>query len=176
MQQLLHISYNPKLPDILYPRQPSGYIKPKGKPGLYYEDLPPRISFGPTIQKCFNGAFGLIYKPFNVDKETGKHNKEVIMYVYEGLPDTKTTFMSKADLKKKLWDYHVTDEIVVTSPIMIRKIAKIAIKNPIDKNNHLPEDKEVRVRAYNNSDNEERVSSMIITYKVLERYHNVTFK
>lgn len=162
---MLHISFNSDLPRTLKPRQPDGFVKPMGTPSLYYEDLPPRVSFAPSIQQCFFGVYSNIRKYFEGTEEQEVY-PYLIMYVYEGLPNIKTKYIPKETLKNKLWDYHITGEIAVTTEIEVTKVSKIKIYNP-----YLEEEQEeVHGHAYNDTSNERRFIAPIIKYDVIERY------
>lgn len=162
--RLLHLSFNDNLPSTLYPRQPAGYIKPQGEPGLYYENLPERISFAPTIQQCFNAIYFNIKHLFEYSK---KYNSSIKMFVYEGISDSNTTFISKDILKTELWDYHITEEIAVTSPITIKKIAEILVFNPFDEEGNIDSSREIYGYAFADLCNELRFIAPKITYEYI---------
>lgn len=177
-QTLLHISFNGELPSILEPRQPDGYDEAerkrkeagiKFKPTIYSEILPPRVSFAPSIQQCFNAVYANIKDVFDPSK-TGEYHPIGVMFVYRGLTDSRTKIMPSSEAKKKLWDWHLTNEIVVLSPIEIERIAKIEIINPFDKNGEIKESKKIYGHAYGDETNERKFIAPLIDYKIIERY------
>lgn len=131
---LYHMSFNPNLPDILYPRQPDGISENSKEKGL-----PDRVSFAPTLRQCWISLF------YNIP-ENGRLTKEIVFNVYA--LDSKTP-LEKLDPKlvyKHVWDSKFTDEVCVVEPCPIRYLGKVkikAIKNlPIllDKTKPLDED------------------------------------
>lgn len=170
--KLLHISFNQGLPSVLKPKQPTGSkFTKRVKRSIYYEDLPPRVSFAPTIQNCFNGIYPNIAKFFE------EHNYPyIVMYVYQGLPDATTEILSKSETEKKLWDYKHTKEIVVLSPISIKLLAEIKITNPLNKDGTYPTSGEIYGTAFNDPKNEKKFIAPIVDWRVTKRFDNERFK
>lgn len=116
---LFHLSFDGNLPKTLYPRQPYGY-EAESQHG---ERLPDRVSFAPTIDGCWAGIYANIAK---YAIQAG--NNKLEFYLYKGLPDEETQQISHEDKLKEIWDYPLTNEICVTTPIKVWKYAKVAIK------------------------------------------------
>ena len=167
-QPHLHLSFNPDLPKTLKPRQPDGTtdLKEKTKSkSTFYEDLPDRVSFAPSVINAWLAIYPNVSKFF---EENGY--PYLYMYLYEGKPDKKTKYLSPDYLKDNLWDYHLTKELVVLSPIVIIKVAKIKIYNPFDSKGKLPKEKEVLVKPYGNKVRKEIFVGPLVRIEVVEKY------
>lgn len=122
---LLHLSFNPDLPTTLMPKQPQGseHYDPQH---FTYEDLPPRVSFAPTIEQCWMA----IYK--NIDMYFDRHlfpYMDMYVYAYDGTVKSIGNVIPESVMAKRVHDYHVTGEVAYTKPVRIRKVAKVRFWN-----------------------------------------------
>ncbi len=130
---LFHISFNKALPAYLYPRQPSGLSNPDDinkppKESLFAENLPPRISFSPSVTECFRAIWPNIHRYFTKYKYP-----HYDMYVYALVKGNENLMMRPEQMTKdhKLWDAHFTREHCFLTKVKVRKVAKIRVFNPI---------------------------------------------
>lgn len=125
--KLYHLSLDGNLDEILYPRLPEGdnYNTPVSDKWFYDEDLPPRISFAPTVQGCFHGIFPNIIEVFN--EAMSNHNGVFRIWLYEGLPDEHTKYIPTSEVRKHVWDSYITGEVCVSSPIRIKRVGLLEI-------------------------------------------------
>jgi len=131
---LFHISFNKALPTFLYPRQPSGLSNPDDieKPtkgdSLFAENLPPRISFSPSVGECFRAVWPNIHKYFTKYKYP-----HMDMYVYGLVKGNEKTMFTPEQMTKdhKLWDAFYTQEHCFLTKVRITRIAKIRVINPL---------------------------------------------
>ena len=113
---LYHMSFNPKLPKILYPRQPDG-IGENSKERV----LPDRVSFAPTLRQCWIALF------YNVPEEY-RLTKEIVFNVYELDSKTPLEILDPKLVRKHVWDSKFTDEVCVIEPAPIKHLGKVKIK------------------------------------------------
>lgn len=130
---LYHLSFNKALPTFMYPRQPAGMNDPDSvdtKPdnNIFREDLPPRISFGPSVELCFKAIWPNIQKLITVFKYP-----HLDMYVY-GVVNGNANAMYTPEFmteQNKLWDAHYTQEHCFLAKTKVAKLAKIRIFNTV---------------------------------------------
>lgn len=115
MKELYHISFNPNLPNTLYPRQPDGMVE-----DAYEYELGPRVSFAPTIRQCAIAVY------FNLPKDY-TFTKEIVYYVYKLNTNKQLKMISREKLEELIADVVITDEVCITEPCPIKKIAKISV-------------------------------------------------
>lgn len=132
MKPLFHISFNKALPAWLYPRQPSGLYNPDEinqvqKESIYSENLPPRISFSPSVTECFRAIWPNIHKYFTRHKYP-----HMDFYVYTLVKGNEKTLLTPEYLtaNNKLWDAFFTNEHCFLTKVKVEKIAKVRIFNP----------------------------------------------
>ena len=115
--ELFHLSFNGNLPEVLEPRQPDY----SGEETLG-EKLPNRVSFAPTVEQCWVGIYPNI---INVVEEA--NGRPICFHLYKGVLDETTEYISHEDKLREIWDYPLSNEICVTTPIKVWKCAKIQI-------------------------------------------------
>lgn len=135
-KQLYHLSFKGDLPKKLMPRQPHG--SKKGKDGKYAEDLPPRVSFSPSVQQCFSAIYPNIFHVFEKVNE-GKGYPYIIMYVYVPVLRGGETTIPESEVRRKVWDWQATGEVCFSSGVEVRVVAKIKIPNPYRNGPKIPE-------------------------------------
>lgn len=125
--KLYHLSFNENLDEVLYPRLPDRdhYNIPVPGKDYFDEDLPPRISFAPTVQGCFHGIFPNIMEVYN--EAMSKHNGVFHIWLYEGLPDEHTKYIPTSEVRKRVWDSYVTGEICVASEIRVKRVGQLKV-------------------------------------------------
>lgn len=130
---LFHISFNKALPTYLYPRQPMGLKDPDKidqaptpSDSMFAENLPPRISFAPSVTECWRAIWPNIYRYFSKYKYP-----HMDMYVYILEKGNESNMLRPEQLTKdmKLWDAHFTNEYCFLTKVRVKKIAKIRIYN-----------------------------------------------
>ncbi len=127
---LYHLSFRDNLGPVLTPRQPGG--SEITEDGIYTEDLPPRVSFSPTIKQCFFA----IYPNISHLLERKKVNNEqyIFMYVYEPVKKNLKKLPDSL-VKRKVWDAIITDEVCIIEPVEVKCIGKVRIHNPYYRGN-----------------------------------------
>ena len=131
---LYHISFNKALNTYLYPRQPAGLNNPDNlnkvlSNSVYAENMPPRISFAPSIEDCFRGIWP------NISRYFTKHKYPYIdIYVYglvQTYGDSKAIYTPEYMTENNLlWDAFYTHEYCFLCKVKIKRIAKVRIFNP----------------------------------------------
>lgn len=119
---LYHLSFNGNLPSYLKPRQPHG-SEQNDTTHFTHEDLPPRVSFAPTIEQCWYAIYP------NVSAFFEKYNYPYMdMYVYAYAPSHgKEYSIGEEILKSKIHDWHMTNEVCFLETVGIVKVGKIRI-------------------------------------------------
>ena len=132
MKPLFHISFNQALPTYLYPRQPSGLHNPDDienapKESIFAENLPPRISFSPSVAHCFRAIWPNIHKYF-----TRYKYPHMDFYVYALVKGNEKTMLTPEQMTKdqKLWDAFFTQEHCFLTKVKVERVAKVRIMNP----------------------------------------------
>lgn len=118
MRNLYHISTDPNLPPILYPRYPANM----GEDEYTVEhDLGERVSFAPTIRQC---AIAIC---FNIPKNI-RTSEKFTYYVYKLNTERILKETPQDLLERYLYDYKVTNEVSFIEPCPIKKIGKIVLR------------------------------------------------
>lgn len=158
--QLYHLSFNDNLGPVLTPRQPGG--SELTEDGIYTEDLPPRVSFSPTIEQCFYGIYPNISHLF--EKKKADNEKYIFMYAYSPI---KKNIKKLPDslVRKKVWDASITKEVCVIEPVEIKCVYKVRIHNPYYHGN-VP--KYIFVHPFNNTNEEELFVSPVIKFDLIK--------
>lgn len=156
---LYHLSFNGSLPNILQPRQPADSTTVNGK---FVEELPPRVSFSPTVQQCFTALYPNISQYFEE-----KNYPHMDMYVY--VPVGESERIAENIVLDKVWDAHVTGEVCFTTPTKVMRVAKVRIFNP----GKLTSDNSIYAPPFNNPMAKRRFVAPIIKFKVIEEYKKV---
>lgn len=118
MRNLYHISTDPNLPLILYPRYPANMAEDEY---TVEHDLGARVSFAPTIRQC---AIAIC---FNIPKNI-RTSEKFTYYVYK--LDTEETLKETPQdlLERYLYDYKVTNKVSFIEPCPVKKIGKIILQ------------------------------------------------
>lgn len=158
--QLFHLSFDPNLPNYLKPRQPNG-SEQNDVSHFTHEDLPPRVSFAPSIEQCWYAIYA------NVSKYFEKHDYPYMdMYVYAySSPHGKEYKMREELLKTKIHDWHITEEVCFLDTVGIIKLGKIRIFN------EEPNIEAVMYKPFNDRTQPSRFLAPKMVYYVLERNH-----
>lgn len=157
--ELYHLSFKPTLNGRWKPRQPHGSnTSEEAKTKLTYENLPPRISVSPTIQQCFWAIYPNISQFFEV-----KRYPYIVMYVYRPKITYRTKVIGNNEVKRHVHDAHITGEICIISSVIMEKIAKIKIYNPV-------KNPEVKYRMFNLPDKPETFLSHRMYWERLENF------
>ena len=120
---LYHLSFNRRLDkQPLVPRQPHGSEISETKESIYTERLPDRVSFSPTVEQCFMAIYPNISKYFEEE-----NYPYIRMYLYQALPDSKTTYIPEDEVLNNIPDAHVTGEVCVTSPVRVKLLGEVEI-------------------------------------------------
>ena len=118
---LFHLSFR-DLPTTLTPRQP----KDSGSgPSEFTEQLPPRVSFSPTVQQAFGAIYPNISKFF---EELAA--KSITMKVYSPINCSTLPQIDPAKVKAKVWDAHYTGEACFTAPVKVEFVGTVELFNP----------------------------------------------
>lgn len=161
MKTLYHISFKDNLSKVMKPRQPHG--TGTSEDGKMKEELPPRVSFSPTIQQCFSAIYPNISHVFE-DVNDGKGYPYIYMYVYVPVDD-KALQIPESVVRKNVWDSHVTGEVCFKTDVNVRLAAKIKIPNPYRKGKVV----DINAKPYNKG-TEEIFLSPKISFQVMETY------
>ena len=154
-----HLSFRENLPTVLTPKQPDGSATTIN---VLTEQLPPRVSFAPTIQQCFSAIYP------NVAKYFEEHNyPHMDMYVYCPLSGGKK--IPKNTILERVWDSHITDEVCYVVNIKVIRVAKIRIGNP-----YLNKQREdIYTCPFNNPMAKRRFVSPKVDFTILNAYYPV---
>lgn len=133
MRNLYHISFSKSLPTYMYPRQPQGLHNPDDitkqiKTSIFSENLPPRISFSPSVAECFRAIWPNIHKYFTRHKYP-----HMDMYVYALVKGNEKLMLTPKQMTEnnQLWDAFFTREHCFLSKVKVVKVAKVRIFNPL---------------------------------------------
>ena len=113
---LYHMSFNPKLPNILYPRQPDGLSEDSNE-----HALPDRVSFAPTLRQCWIALF------YNIPEDI-RTTKDIVFNVYELDSKTPLETLDPNLVYKHVWDAKFTGEVCVIAPSPIKYLGKVKIR------------------------------------------------
>lgn len=158
MLELYHLSFNPTLTGRWSPKQPDGENEHTDKSKDTFENLPPRISVGPTIEQCFWAIYPNVSQYFEKLRYP-----YMLMYVYRPAITPHTKFIDPREVSIKVHDAYMTQELCITTPTLMHKIAKVKImnctKNPI-----------VEYRKFNDPDRPLEFLSHRIDWKIESSY------
>lgn len=113
---LYHMSFNPKLPKILYPRQPNELSEDSDEHAL--QD---RVSFAPTLRQCWIALF------YNIPEEI-RTTKDIVFDVYQLDSKKPLETLDPKLVYKYVWDSKFTDEVCVIEPCPIKHLGKVKIR------------------------------------------------
>lgn len=118
----------------MYPRQPQGLHNPddvtkKPTTSIFAENLPPRISFSPSVTECFRAIWPNIHKYFTRHKYP-----HMDMYVYALVKGNEKVMLTPDVMTKnnQLWDAFFTQEHCFLTKVKVAKIAQIRVYNPLN--------------------------------------------
>ena len=123
---LLHLSVNELTVDELHPRYPENGLELDVRGDYERELLPKRVSFSPSIEEAVKGIHHYVSEKILTKQ---KANRDIDVYVYEGIPDENTFVVKEKYAKKLIFDWEDTHEVVVVkNPIKIKKIGRARIQ------------------------------------------------
>nr|DAP10437.1 MAG TPA: hypothetical protein [Caudoviricetes sp.] len=123
---LLHLSVNELTVDELYPRYPENKSEFEARKSYEREILPKRISFSPSIEEAVHGIHHYVSDKMLTKPDGSRY---IDVYIYEGIPDENTFVVKEKYIKKLIFDWEYTHEIVVVkNPIKIKKIGRARIE------------------------------------------------
>lgn len=163
-KNLYHLSFSDSLPNTLYPRQPHGTGTKED--GSMLEELPARVSFSPSIQQCFSAIYPNISHVFEKIND-GKGYPYIIMYLYVPVLDGTEEQIPERDVRKAVWDSHVTGEVCFSSPVKVRLAGKIKIINPYRAPGGV---KDITTKPFNRASSDEMFVSPEIKFSLAEKY------
>ena len=139
---LYHISPNPNLPSILYPRQPSEVGDeepcPKDKSGKFIRErytaecAPPRVSFSETLLGCLQATFAWNQEYFGEDVPA---DSVADFHVYSPVYKSSKRWMSPDEITEAgyTWDAWFTKEWISLDPVKVKRIGMVRYYNgPIE--------------------------------------------
>lgn len=127
MKDYYHLSFNPRLPVTLKPRQPDGSdLSEALDEEAKKEDLPPRVSFSPSYKECFIAIYPNI-SHLIVDNKGMFKTKELYIYAYRMVPDQRLKQIPERVVKQHVWDWGYTHEICILEPVKIEKHKRLRI-------------------------------------------------
>lgn len=116
-EPLYHMSFDSNLPNVLKPRQPY-LINTDSKE----QGLPNRVSFSPTLRGCFIALF------YNIPEHIRESKYLFIdFYVYRLIYTKELKHIPKDLMLKHVFDYKLTEEVAITEPCNIKKIALVSV-------------------------------------------------
>jgi len=126
-----HLSFKPDLEGIWKPKPVDQFEQWQvkyPKPRNYYpEPRVPRISVGTGIHKCFLAVYPNISHFFEFDN-LPYVDMHVYMPVFKGHEDVVTPDIATA--YRYIYDAHVTEEHCILSPVLMKHVGTVRIKNP----------------------------------------------
>ena len=122
--KLVHLSKNGELNDTLLPRQPNSLGNFKKH---YYQILPKRISFSPSIKEAIYGI------PLEVGRasEFSDRVNALDLFVYEPIIEKDTMMIKEKYMKTNVSEWEYTHEVAITTPVKVKK--KMLIRVYFDK-------------------------------------------
>ena len=157
---LLHLSFDSNLPTTLQPQQPAGY-ESSDRTHITFEDLPPRVSFAPTIGQCWMAIYKNISQYFDRDNYP---YMDMYVYAYDGTVKSIGNVIPESIMAAKVHDWHMTKEVAFTKPVRIRKVGRVRFwnrLNPAERIDYVP---------FNNKQYPKRLLCMSPLYFILEQY------
>lgn len=122
MKDLYHLSFNPRLPETLKPRQPDGH----DLVDELMEKLPPRVSFAPSYKECFIAIYSNI-SHLLIDKSGKFKTKEFYIYAYRMVPGQKVKQIPEREVKEAIWDWKYTREVCFSEPVKVERHKRLRI-------------------------------------------------
>lgn len=163
-KKIYHVSFNGDLPSKLRPRKPHSDKTKEDKESVFYEDLPPRISFASNIRRCIIAIYPNIGHFFDDPKFNYPY---MDLYVYGAILTDKYKTISEDVLKKELNDYHITKEICLLESIVVDKVGKIRLFNDGE------DAKKIYYYPFKDKRNGSHFISPEPRFEVLEQYDNL---
>ena len=122
---LYHISFNGNLEKIWYPQNPAGSNFSSKNNATTEPDLP-RISTSDSLEKCFQAIYPNVYRYF--EEENYPYME---FYVYSPILNGNEKILVPEELTrlKYVHDAHMTNEYCILTPVFMKKVMKIRIKN-----------------------------------------------
>lgn len=158
---LFHLSFDDNLPSYLKPRQPNG-SENNDQSHFTHEDLPPRVSFAPSIEQCWYAIYPNIAKYF---ERFNYPYMDMYVYAYSS-PHGQEHRIDEQVLKAKIHDWHITEEVCfIGTSVGIAKVGKIRIFN------EEPNVEPVMYRPFENKNHSMRFLAPKMIYYVLENTH-----
>lgn len=112
--KLVHVSKNGELDEVLLPRQPRSLGNFKDH---YYQVLPKRVSFSPTIEEAI---YGIPIEVQNAPVVSYKI-KALDLFVYEPIIEKDTTMIKEKYMKTNVSEWKYTHEVAITTPVKVKK-------------------------------------------------------
>lgn len=118
--KLVHVSKNGELDETLIPRQPSSLGNYKSH---YYQILPKRVSFAPTIKEAVYGI------PLEAGRAPEFNDKVNVLdlFVYEPIIEKDTMMIKEKYMKTSVSEWKYTHEVAITTPIKVKKKALVRV-------------------------------------------------
>nr|DAJ34102.1 MAG TPA: hypothetical protein [Caudoviricetes sp.] len=112
--KLVHLSKNGELDEVLLPRQPRSLGNFKDH---FYQILPKRVSFSPTIEEAMYGI------PMEVRsaQEVSYKMKALDLFVYEPIIEKDTMMIKEKYMKNNVSEWKYTHEVAITTSVKIKK-------------------------------------------------------
>lgn len=128
---LYHLSFDGELV-----RKNNGMLDPRYPTSANFkstdsaEIFPKRTSFSPTVESCYYGIFDYVmsnglYYPLRTSPRIRERFIEV--FLYEGIWDDKVRKIKDEYMLESVFEYTLSKEIAITTPIKFNKLGKIRI-------------------------------------------------
>lgn len=125
--KLVHVSKNGELDETLFPRQPRILGNYKNH---YYQILPKRVSFSPSIKEAI---YGIPLEVGNASEFSDKVNT-LDLFVYEPIIEKDTMMIKEKYMKTSVLEWKYTHEVAITTPVKVKKKALVRVY--FDKDKH----------------------------------------
>ena len=124
--KLVHVSKNGELDETLFPRQPRILGNYKNH---YYQILPKRVSFSPSIKEAIYGI------PLEVGRASEFSDKvnTLDLFVYEPIIEKDTMMIKEKYMKTSVLEWKYTHEVAITTPVKVKKKALVRVYFDKDK-------------------------------------------
>lgn len=124
--KLVHVSKNGELDETLFPRQPRILGNYKNH---YYQILPKRVSFSPSIKEAI---YGIPLEVGNASEFSDKVNT-LDLFVYEPIIEKDTMMIKEKYMKTSVLEWKYTHEVAITTPVKVKKKALVRVYFDKDK-------------------------------------------
>lgn len=124
--ELYHLSFNDELEGIWKPKMPVGDGETVG--GKFSEPEFPRICVAPSIEQCFWALYPNISRFF---EELNYPYIQMTAYVPKLTEDTAIISNQEIIRRRLVHDAHITGEVMITSPVYMKKHSVVKIANPV---------------------------------------------